>query len=213
MSDSVYSPPRSPPRRARSSSRRRRTSPRSTGSTASQPFSRVAGGSYSPSGSVSGAAVRARPRSGPVRLDAGRPAVAPFFGGFLEVPVCCTTSASPQLSPSGRRPFVSRSRALWARWCVHERTSRAVDLPVVGFPLLGSAFGARTGAGATNVVAEDVITGYLTATLLAGSTVDAANIPGTVYEVEVLSTVSTVFVFCCAVREQRGRPCSRLSAP
>ncbi|MGZ0746936.1 sulfite exporter TauE/SafE family protein [Haloparvum sp. AD34] len=77
--------------------------------------------------------------------------------------------------------------------------SGAVDLPVVGFLLLGSAFGARVGAGATNLVDEDEIKGYFAAMLLAGSAAVAANKLGSVYGIEILSTVSTVLIFGAAL--------------
>ena len=77
--------------------------------------------------------------------------------------------------------------------------SGAVALPVVGFLLLGSAFGARVGAGATNLVDEDEIKGYFAAMLLAGSVAVAANKLGTVYGIEALNTLSTVLIFGAAL--------------
>ncbi|MFD1635236.1 sulfite exporter TauE/SafE family protein, partial [Haloplanus ruber] len=47
--------------------------------------------------------------------------------------------------------------------------SGSVAVPVVAFLLIGSALGARIGAGATNLVDEDEIKGYFAAMLLAGS--------------------------------------------
>jgi len=77
--------------------------------------------------------------------------------------------------------------------------SGSVALPVVGFLLLGSALGARIGAGATNLVDEDEIKGYFAAMLLAGSAAVAANKLGTVYGIEALNTLSTVLIFGAAL--------------
>lgn len=76
--------------------------------------------------------------------------------------------------------------------------SGSVALPVVGFLLLGSALGARIGAGATNLVDEDEIKGYFAAMLLAGSVAVAANKLGTVYGIEMLTTLSIVLIFGAA---------------
>ncbi|GGL40559.1 hypothetical protein GCM10009037_25320 [Halarchaeum grantii] len=77
--------------------------------------------------------------------------------------------------------------------------SGAVALPVVAFLLVGSAFGARIGAGATNLVDEDEIKGYFAAMLLAGSLAVATNKLGTVYGIAALNTVSTVLIFGAAL--------------
>lgn len=77
--------------------------------------------------------------------------------------------------------------------------SGAVALPVVGFLLLGSALGARIGAGATNLVDEDETKGYFAAMLLAGSAAVAANKLGSVCGIELLNTVSTVLIFGAAL--------------
>ncbi len=76
--------------------------------------------------------------------------------------------------------------------------SGAVALPVVAFLLLGSALGARIGAGATNLVDEDEIKGYFAAMLLAGSLAVASNKLGTVYDIEVLNVLSTALIFGAA---------------
>ncbi len=76
--------------------------------------------------------------------------------------------------------------------------SGSVALPVVGFLLLGSALGARVGAGATNLVDEGEIKGYFAAMLLAGSVAVAANKLGTVYGIEALNALSTVLIFGAA---------------
>ncbi|MFB6121483.1 MAG: sulfite exporter TauE/SafE family protein [Halobacteriaceae archaeon] len=77
--------------------------------------------------------------------------------------------------------------------------SGSVALPVVGFLLLGSALGARIGAGATNLVDEDEIKGYFAAMLLAGSVAVASNKLGSVYDIGVLNTLSTVLIFGAAL--------------
>ncbi|WP_435102634.1 sulfite exporter TauE/SafE family protein [Halarchaeum sp. P4] len=77
--------------------------------------------------------------------------------------------------------------------------SGSVALSVVGFLLLGSALGARIGAGATNLVDEESIKGYFAAMLLAGSVAVAANKLGNVYGIEILNTVSTVLIFGAAL--------------
>lgn len=71
----------------------------------------------------------------------------------------------------------------------------SVALPVVGSLLAGSALGARIGAGATNLVAEDALKGYFAAMLLAGSLSVGANELSGRLGVEMLNTVSIVLVF------------------
>jgi hypothetical protein len=73
-----------------------------------------------------------------------------------------------------------------------------VDLPMVATLLLGSTLGARIGAGATNLV-DDEIKGFFAAMLLAGSPAVAAKRVGTVYGVSVLYTVSIVLTFGAAI--------------
>ncbi len=77
--------------------------------------------------------------------------------------------------------------------------SGSVAVPVVAFLLVGSALGARIGAGATNLVDEDEIKGYFAAMLLAGSVAVASNKIGTVYGIDLLNTVSTVLIFGAAL--------------
>ncbi|QDX39501.1 sulfite exporter TauE/SafE family protein (plasmid) [Salarchaeum sp. JOR-1] len=77
--------------------------------------------------------------------------------------------------------------------------SGSVALPVVAFLLLGSALGARVGAGATNLVDEDDIKGYFAAMLLAGSLAVASNKLGSVYGIELLNTMSTALIFGSAL--------------
>jgi len=71
----------------------------------------------------------------------------------------------------------------------------AVEVPVVASLLLGSALGARIGAGATHLVDEDDIKGYFAAMLLAGSVAVASKELGGAYDIEVLSTLSVALVF------------------
>ncbi|WP_026178033.1 sulfite exporter TauE/SafE family protein [Haladaptatus paucihalophilus] len=75
----------------------------------------------------------------------------------------------------------------------------AVALPVVGAMLIGSALGARIGAGATDLVDEDDIKGYFAAMLLAGSLAVSAKQLGTAYGIEALNTVSIVLIFGAAL--------------
>nr|WP_256406531.1 sulfite exporter TauE/SafE family protein [Haloplanus ruber] len=77
--------------------------------------------------------------------------------------------------------------------------SGSVAVPVVAFLLIGSALGARIGAGATNLVDEDEIKGYFAAMLLAGSVAVASNKIGAVYGIDFLNTVSTVLIFGAAL--------------
>lgn len=71
----------------------------------------------------------------------------------------------------------------------------AVEVPVVASLLLGSALGARIGAGATHLVDEDDIKGYFAAMLLAGSIAVASKELARAYGIEVLSTLSVLLVF------------------
>lgn len=75
----------------------------------------------------------------------------------------------------------------------------AVAIPVVAAMLIGSALGARIGAGATDLVDEDDIKGYFAAMLLAGSLAVGAKQLGTAYGIEVLNTVSIVLIFGAAL--------------
>ncbi|KDS92131.1 permease [Halorubrum saccharovorum] len=77
--------------------------------------------------------------------------------------------------------------------------SGSVAVPVVAFLLLGSALGARIGAGATSLVDEDEIKGYFAAMLLAGSVAVASNKIGAVYGIGILNTASTVLIFGAAL--------------
>jgi len=74
-----------------------------------------------------------------------------------------------------------------------------VALPVVATLLLGSALGARIGAGATSLVDDDEIKGYFAAMLLAGSLAVATKRIGTAYDVEILTTASIALVFGATV--------------
>ncbi len=76
--------------------------------------------------------------------------------------------------------------------------SGSVALPVVGALLVGSALGARIGAGATKLVDEDGIKGYFAAMLLAGSAAVAAKSLGNAYGIELLNTVSIALIFGAA---------------
>jgi len=74
-----------------------------------------------------------------------------------------------------------------------------VALPVVATLLLGSALGARIGAGATSLVDDDEIKGYFAAMLLAGSLAVAAKRIGAVYGIDALATVSVALIFGATV--------------
>lgn len=75
----------------------------------------------------------------------------------------------------------------------------AVAVPVVAAMLVGSALGARIGAGATALVDEDGIKGYFAAMLLAGSLAVAVKQLGTAYGIEALETVSIMLIFGAAL--------------
>lgn len=81
---------------------------------------------------------------------------------------------------------------------VYARTG-AVSLPVVGSLLVGSAFGARIGAGASTLVDEDEIKEYFAAVLLAGSLAVALKKLSTLLGVEALHTASIVLIFGAAI--------------
>ncbi|MFC6718374.1 sulfite exporter TauE/SafE family protein [Natrialbaceae archaeon GCM10025810] len=74
----------------------------------------------------------------------------------------------------------------------------AVSLPVVGSLLVGSAFGARIGAGASTLVEEDELKEYFAAVLLAGSLAVALETLSTLFGVAALNTASVVLVFGAA---------------
>jgi hypothetical protein len=75
----------------------------------------------------------------------------------------------------------------------------AVAIPAVTSMLIGSALGARIGAGATNLVDEEGIKGYFAAMLLAGSLAVGAKQLGTAYGLEVFNTASIVLIFVAAL--------------
>jgi uncharacterized membrane protein YfcA len=73
--------------------------------------------------------------------------------------------------------------------------SGAVALPVVGALLAGSALGARIGAGATTLVAEDDVKAYFAAMLLAGSASVATMELADPLGVPALEWVSVALIF------------------
>ncbi|MFC6800240.1 MULTISPECIES: sulfite exporter TauE/SafE family protein [unclassified Haladaptatus] len=75
----------------------------------------------------------------------------------------------------------------------------AVNLPVVGSLLAGSALGARIGAGATKLVDEDGIKGYFAAMLLAGSVAVAAKNLAAPLGMGWLQTLSIALIFGAAI--------------
>ncbi|WP_433633279.1 sulfite exporter TauE/SafE family protein [Halomicrococcus sp. NG-SE-24] len=81
---------------------------------------------------------------------------------------------------------------------VYARTG-AVSLPVVGSLLVGSALGARIGAGALTLVDEDEIKEYFATILLAGSLAVALNMLSALLGVEALHTASIVLIFGAAI--------------
>lgn len=114
-------------------------------------------------------------------------------GGFLLMPAMMYGLGVPAVIAVGTDIFQITIFGAFRAFTYAE--SGAVALPVVGFLLFGSAFGARIGAGATNLVDEDGIKGYFAAMLLAGSAAVAGNKLGTSYEIEALDTLSTVLIF------------------
>lgn len=71
----------------------------------------------------------------------------------------------------------------------------SVALPVVGSLLAGSALGARIGAGATKLVAEDGIRGYFAAMSFAGSPSVGTNESSGRLSIKALNTVNIVLIF------------------
>nr|WP_311136852.1 TSUP family transporter [Natronosalvus rutilus] len=81
---------------------------------------------------------------------------------------------------------------------VYARTG-AVSLPVVSLLLVGSALGARIGAGASTLVDEDEIKEYFAAVLLAGSLAVALKKLSALLGVEALHTASMVLIIGAAI--------------
>lgn len=75
----------------------------------------------------------------------------------------------------------------------------AVSLPVVSSLLVGSALGARIGAGASTLIDEDRIKEYFAAMLLAGSLALALKLLSALFGVEALHTASIVLIFGAAI--------------
>lgn len=71
----------------------------------------------------------------------------------------------------------------------------AVAVPVVVALLVGSAFGARIGAGATRLVDDGEIKEYFAFMLLAGSIAVAAKNLSTVLGIDLLNTMSIILIF------------------
>nr|WP_247420740.1 sulfite exporter TauE/SafE family protein [Halomarina salina] len=118
-------------------------------------------------------------------------------GGFLLMPAMMYGLGVPAAIAVGTDIFQITISGAFGAFTYAQ--SGAVALPVVGFLLLGSALGARIGAGATNLVDEADIKGYFAAMLLAGSAAVAANRLGTVYGIDLLNTLSTVLIFGAAL--------------
>lgn len=75
----------------------------------------------------------------------------------------------------------------------------AVNIPVVGALLVGSALGARIGSAATNLVDEDSIKSTFAMMLLAGSVAVASKRLSTACGIELLNTVSIALIFGAAI--------------
>ncbi|WP_332899263.1 sulfite exporter TauE/SafE family protein [Haladaptatus sp. CMSO5] len=118
-------------------------------------------------------------------------------GGFLLMPAMMYGLGVPAAVAVGTDVFqITISGAFGAFRYAQEG---AVSLPVVTTLLAGSALGARVGAAATDVVDEDAIKGYFAAMLLAGALAVASKKLGTVYAIDLLSTVSMALIFGAAI--------------
>lgn len=118
-------------------------------------------------------------------------------GGFLLMPVMMYGLGVPAAVAVGTDILQITVSGAYGAFSYAQ--SGAVELPVVLTLLVGSAFGARVGAGATDLVDEDAIKGYFAAMLLAGSAAVAAKQVGSTYGIGLLETVSIVLIFGSAI--------------
>lgn len=137
-------------------------------------------------------------------------------GGFLLMPAMVYVFGVPAAVAVGTDILQITVSGAYGAFAYAQAGS--VELPVVASLLLGSALGARIGAGATKLVDENAITGYFAAMLLAGSLSVGANELGARFGIEALGTASIALVFgatvlvsgavvlaaVCALRGERG---------
>ncbi|WP_224336365.1 sulfite exporter TauE/SafE family protein [Haloprofundus halobius] len=118
-------------------------------------------------------------------------------GGFLLLPAMIYGFGVPTAVAAGTSILQITVSGAFGTYVYAQ--SNAVDVSVVAALLLGSAFGARIGAGATRLVHEDDVKGYFAGMLLAGSVATASKQVSAVYGVETLEIVSAVLIFGTAV--------------
>lgn len=118
-------------------------------------------------------------------------------GGFLLLPVMVYGFGIPTAIAAGTSILQISVSGAFGTFVYAQ--SNAVDIPVVAALLVGSALGARIGAGATRLVNEADIKGYFAGMLLAGGVATASKQVSDVYGIETLETVSAVLIFGTAV--------------
>jgi len=118
-------------------------------------------------------------------------------GGFLLMPAMLYGLGVPAAIAVGTSIFQITLSGAYGSFVFAQQG--AVDVPVVASLLLGSALGARVGAGATHLVDEDEIKGYFAAMLLSGAVAVASKEVAGAYGVPVLHTLSVVLIFGTAV--------------
>lgn len=118
-------------------------------------------------------------------------------GGFLLLPIMIYGFGIPAAVAAGTSILQISVSGAFGTFIYAQ--SNAVNIPVVAALLVGSALGARIGAGATLLVDETDMTGYFAVTLLAGSIAVASKEISVAYGIETLETASTVLIFGTAV--------------
>lgn len=118
-------------------------------------------------------------------------------GGFLLLPIMVYGFGVPTAIAAGTSILQIMGSGAFGTFVYAQ--SGAVDIPVVAALLIGSAFGARIGAGATRLVDEADVKGYFAGILLTGSVATAGKQASAVYGFETLEAASAILIFGTAV--------------
>jgi uncharacterized membrane protein YfcA len=118
-------------------------------------------------------------------------------GGFLLLPVMIYGFGIPTAIAAGTSILQIMVSGAFGTFVYAQ--FNAIDVSVVAVLLVGSAFGARIGTGATRLVNEADIRGYFAVMLLSGGVAIGSKQISVVYGIETLETASTALIFGAAV--------------
>lgn len=113
-------------------------------------------------------------------------------GGFLLIPTMVYGFGVPMAVAAGTSVLQIAIPSAFGAFVYAQ--SDAVSLPVVVLLLIGSTLGARIGAGATELVSAEDITGYFAVTLFVGSLAVAVKGLGAILGIPALDVVSVVLL-------------------